>query len=300
MRLSTVLIATAATGFAVYYYVLKPRWTEVEESIKARKSRKTLSKSQHLLASKGIPSISLVLEQDILSEIANLIKPITESSVLQLKLSDQSIKRKLPLVGEKQVAAASNIHVLCFQIKDVVLATMKDGFLLVRISDVRFEIEMDMKVMAGKNRATVVSADVDVLAKVRFVKSGDGKNVRTQVFDCTVDLRNFDADVHVKFGKETLSHAIDLIENVMKDEIEKVLAGTLKTSLEEGLDSCLVREWDLVGQVSRVGYTLGVEFLKDPVVGEDGIEFVLGIDAFFKVDDKPVVQEVDGVVTTTA
>ncbi|ORY43952.1 hypothetical protein BCR33DRAFT_785216 [Rhizoclosmatium globosum] len=245
-------------------------------------------KPTNLIATKGVPSIIITIQQDILSEMANLIEPITESSVLALKISDQTIKKKVPLLGEKQVAAATNIKVDSFDITKLVLDP-EDGYLSAVIDDIKFEASLFVSVLGGKPVLTTIAADVDVKAKLRFGKTGDGKSVKTDVFECDVELRNFDAKIDVSLGKHLLDHALDLIENTLRGTLQNQLNQTFETSLEQGMDSALARNWDFVGSVSRVSYVLGVEFLEDPVVSHsEGICFVLGIDAQFTVSEKKV------------
>ncbi|KAJ3058252.1 hypothetical protein HDU99_006897, partial [Rhizoclosmatium hyalinum] len=122
-------------------------------------------KPMNLVATKGVPSIIINIQQDILSEMANLIEPITESSVLALKISDQTIKKKVLLLGEKQVASATNIKVDSFDITKLVLDP-EDGYLSATIQDIKFEASLFVSVLGGKPVLTTIAADVDVKAKL--------------------------------------------------------------------------------------------------------------------------------------
>ncbi|KAI9349228.1 hypothetical protein BDR26DRAFT_853263 [Obelidium mucronatum] len=281
------LVGTVLLGVGLYH--TKPSAELIDTSNYDPKPKEIIIpkvKGDHLHAKAGVASIIIHLEQDIFAEIAHLIEPIAEATVLEMKIEDQHITKKLPLLGEKEVAAATNIKVQQFDIKAIWMTT-EDGFLGIAIKDVDFKIALDMTILNGKPRTVSATTFVDISAKVRFgIKD---KKIKTFVSDTKVTLKDFDAHMEANFGKgEMLNYAVDLVENKLQKLIETTLTSTISSSLESGLDSVMARNWDVNGNVSRVFYNCTVEFLGDPVITKvEGAQFTLGIDVGHQVKDSP-------------
>ncbi|KAJ3094030.1 hypothetical protein HK100_006303 [Physocladia obscura] len=238
-----------------------------------------------LKAQAGVTSIKVALSQDMFNEISTLIVPIAESFAADTKIPDQHIKKHIPLLGEVSAADATNIAITKFDIKDVIMA-IRDGFIEIAIRDVEFQVDMDMKAIGGNLGKVFVAADVDVEGKLRFGLKG--RHCTTDVFDIKATLRNFDAKVGTGFAGEILEHVMDLLEKVLKSTIEKLLAAQISSALKTGLDSVLVRNWDIVGSVSSVNYKLQVDFVAAPVITEaGGVEYSIGVDSFFNRGGNP-------------
>ncbi|KAJ3014589.1 UNVERIFIED_CONTAM: hypothetical protein HDU68_000218 [Siphonaria sp. JEL0065] len=221
----------------------------------------------------GVSSLVVTLGQDVFGEVAKLIQPIAEATVLEMKVADQKVS----------MAHASNIKITNFDIKDLIMDT-EDGFLNVVIDDVEFKVGLDLKIALGKTRPLTVAAVVDISSKIDFYIDIQDKKVKSNVFDTKINIRNFDAELTVMFGESLVNHAIDLVENILKKSIEESLDATVTSSLQSGLDSVLARNWDIQGAVSRVAYNCGVEFLGNPVITKkDGVQFNLGIDIAHEV-----------------
>ncbi|KAJ3025027.1 UNVERIFIED_CONTAM: hypothetical protein HDU68_007553 [Siphonaria sp. JEL0065] len=247
-------------------------------------------KGDHLHAKAGVASIIIHLEQDIFAEISHLIEPIAEATVLEMKVEDQHITKKIPFLGEKEVAAATGIKVQQFDIKAIRMTT-EEGFLAISILNTDFKITLNLSVLNGKARTVTVTTFVDITAKVKF--GIQDKKIKTKVSDVKVTLKEFDAHMEAQFGKgEMLNHAVDLVENTLQKLIESTLASTISSSLESGLDSVMARNWDVNGNVSRVFYNCTVEFLGDPVITKvEGARFTLGIDVGHEVKAQAPVPE---------
>ncbi|KAI9349230.1 hypothetical protein BDR26DRAFT_853265 [Obelidium mucronatum] len=175
---------------------------------------------------------------------------------------------------------ATDIKVTNFDIKDLIMDT-EDGHLSVHIDDVAFKVGLNIKILAGKVRPTIVSALIDVSAKIDFYVDVQDKKIKTNVFDTKIALRDFDCDIHFSFapGEALVSTAIDFVETILRKSIEETLDKTVTSSLQSGLDSVMARNWDIAGNVSRVNYNCGVEFLGNPSISKaEGVKFTIGID----------------------
>ncbi|KAI8621814.1 hypothetical protein BC830DRAFT_1092352 [Chytriomyces sp. MP71] len=243
------------------------------------------------MAASGVSSIEIRLEADIFAEVAKLISPIAESYVKEMKIEDQHVKKTLPLLGEKEVAKATNIKIEKFEIKDVVMP-LNDGFVGVNIDDVEFKVSMDMTALGGHIGIVKIEAMIDILAKVKFGLIG--KKIKTDVFDCKVALRNFDTHIGTGITGDILAHVTDLLEFVLKSEIESSLQSTVESSLDQSLDSILARNWDITGNVSKVFYNMNVAFLETPTITKaEGMKMVIGIDAYSALGAPPVIAKAE-------
>ncbi|KAJ3076120.1 hypothetical protein HDU98_005539 [Podochytrium sp. JEL0797] len=246
--------------------------------------------SSEFAPKKGLTSIKLSLTQDMFNEVSNLITPIAHAYIMSMKIEDQHMKKKILLLGEKEFATAKNIQISKFDIQSC-LMKIEDGFISIEIKDVDFEVDMDMHVIAGGELGKVsVMADVDVVAKVKFGLKG--KHCTTDVYDIKATLRNFDSKVGTGFAGKIIADIVDTLEFVLRSEIENCLESTITTSLEEGLDSILVRNWDILGTVSTVFYKMAVEFVAAPVISKArGVEYEIGVDSFFNKEKAYVAEE---------
>ncbi|KAJ3025028.1 UNVERIFIED_CONTAM: hypothetical protein HDU68_007554 [Siphonaria sp. JEL0065] len=236
-----------------------------------------------------VSSIKLALTQDIFNEVSNLITPIAHTFAMDMKIEDQHITKALPLLGETEVATATNVTIDKFDIKDVIME-IDDGYIAIRIENVDFLVSMDMKALGGDLGRVNVKADVDISAKLKF--GLNGIHCTTDVYDIKSSLTNFDVKIGSGFTGDVISYAMDLVEYALKGTIESTLESTITSSLEQGLDSVLVRNWDVMGNVSSVFYKLAVEFVAVPVITKErGVEYLIGVDSFWKKDGPFVTEE---------
>ncbi|KAJ3076123.1 hypothetical protein HDU98_005542 [Podochytrium sp. JEL0797] len=246
--------------------------------------------SSELAPKKRVASIKLSLTQDMFNEVSNLITPIAQAYIMSMKIEDQHMKKKVPLLGEKEFATANNIQISKFDIH-ACLMRIDDGFISIEIQNVAFGADMDMNVFGGGELGKVsVKADVDVTAKIKFGLKG--KHCTTDVYDIKTTLRNFDSEVGTGFRGKIVSEIIEALEFVLRSAIEACLESAITTSLEEGLDSILVRNWDILGNVSTVFYKMAVEFVAVPVISKErGVEYEIGVDSFFNKQKAYVAEE---------
>ncbi|KAI9349229.1 hypothetical protein BDR26DRAFT_853264 [Obelidium mucronatum] len=208
---------------------------------------------------------------------------------MDMKIEDQHIKKTIPLIGETEVAAATAVTIDKFNIKDVIME-IDEGYIAIAIDNVDFEVSMDMVALGGSLGRVIVKADVDIGAKLKF--GLNGIHCTTDVYDIKAVLKNFDVKIGSGYTGDIISSAMDLVEYALKGTIESTLESTITSSLEQGLDSVLVRNWDVIGNVSSVFYKLAVEFVAVPVITKArGVEYQIGVDAFWKKDGPYVAEE---------
>ncbi|KAJ1552207.1 hypothetical protein HK405_012230 [Cladochytrium tenue] len=226
----------------------------------------------------GPTSIKIVLTQDLFDEIAKLIGPIAKAEALALKLDDQHMKKKLPLVGEKEVATATKLSIEKFQIAKVAMP-LNDGYLDVQLSDIEAEVGSDVKAIGVSLGRVVVTAQVDISAKVTLSQA-EGM-ISSAISDVKVNIDKFDVKIGTGFGGDILEHVIDLFERVVRGVIESSLAAPIQSSLKSGLDSVLGRNLDTSGGLQNVAYLFRVDHRDHPVITRrSGVELDIAIDAF--------------------
>ncbi|KAJ3407628.1 hypothetical protein CcCBS67573_g01867 [Chytriomyces confervae] len=245
-----------------------------------------------VLSAKGVSSIKLNLRQDVFDEVTKLIIPIAETYVLEMKVDNQKIKKKVFLLGEKEVASASNIKFISFDIHSVAMP-IQEGHIDLALTDIAAKISMDFKTLGVKIGKVVVDATLNINSKVKF-----GAKAKTQVFDTKVEIDNFDTDISGLAGP-ALAAATEAIANILEDMIENTLAATIKDGLESALDSVMMRDWDVMGNVAALFYKFHVDFLTAPRISKaTGVEFSIAIDSEFQAGKafEPDVQPVSSVV----
>ncbi|KAJ3076122.1 hypothetical protein HDU98_005541 [Podochytrium sp. JEL0797] len=246
--------------------------------------------SSELAPKNRVASIKLSLTQDMFNEVSHLITPIAEAFILSMKIEDQIMKKKVFLLGEKEFATAKNIQISKFDIQDC-LMKIEDGFISIEIKNVAFGVDMDMEVAGGELGTVSVKADVDVTAKIKFGLKD--KHCTTDVYDIKSTMSNFDTEVGTGFAGKIVSEIVEALEFVLRGVIENCLESTITTSLEEGLDSILVRNWDILGSVSTVFYKMAVGFVAAPVISKErGVEYEIGVDSFFNKEKAYVSEEI--------
>ncbi|KAJ3223458.1 hypothetical protein HDU81_009161 [Chytriomyces hyalinus] len=229
-----------------------------------------------VLPAKGVSSIKLNLRQDVFDEVTKLIVPIAETYVFEMKVENQKIKKKVFLLGEKEVASASNIKFISFDIHSVAMP-VQEGHIDLAMTDISAKISMDFKTLGVKVGKVVVDATLNVNSKVKF-----GAKAKTQVFDTKVEIDNFDTDISGLAGP-ALAAATEAIANILEDMIENTLAATIEDGLESALDSVMMREWDVMGNVAALFYKFHVDFLTAPLISKaTGVEFSISIDSEFR------------------
>ncbi|KAI8837648.1 hypothetical protein BJ741DRAFT_602886 [Chytriomyces cf. hyalinus JEL632] len=249
-----------------------------------------------VLSAKGVSSIKLNLRQDVFDEITKLIIPIAETYVLEMKVDSQKIKKKVFLLGEKEVASASNIKFISFDIHSVAMP-IQEGHIDLALTDISAKISMDFKTLGVKVGKVVVDATLNINSKVKF-----GAKAKTQVFDTKVEIDDFDTDISGLAGP-ALAAATEAIANILEDMIENTLAATIKDGLESALDSVMMRDWDVMGNVAALFYKFHVDFLTAPLISKaTGVEFSISIDSEFQAGKayEPDVQPVSSVVAAAS
>ncbi|KAJ3237748.1 hypothetical protein HDU78_003892 [Chytriomyces hyalinus] len=229
-----------------------------------------------VLSAKGVSSIKLNLRQDAFDEISKLIIPIAETYVLEMKVDDQKIKKKVLLLGEKDVASASNIKFLSFNIQSVAMP-IQEGHIDLALTDISAKISMDFKMLGAKVGKVIIDATLNINSNVKF-----GAKAKTQVFDTKVEIDNFDTDISGLAGP-ALAAATEAIANILEDMIENSLAAAIKDGLESGLDSVMMRDWDVMGNVASLFYKFHIDFLTAPLISKaTGVEYSISIDSEFR------------------
>ncbi|KAJ3263747.1 hypothetical protein HDU77_010023 [Chytriomyces hyalinus] len=249
-----------------------------------------------VLSAKGVSSIKLNLRQDVFDEVTKLIIPIAETYVFEMKVDNQKIKKKVFLLGEKEVASASNIKFISFDIHSVAMP-IQEGHIDLALTDIAAKISMDFKTLGVKIGKVVVDATLNINSKVKF-----GAKAKTQVFDTKVEIDNFDTDISGLAGP-ALAAATEAIANILEDMIENTLAATIKDGLESALDSVMMRDWDVMGNVAALFYKFHVDFLTAPRISKaTGVEFSISIDSEFQTGKafEPDVQPVSSVVAAVS
>ncbi|KAJ3239595.1 hypothetical protein HDU78_002774 [Chytriomyces hyalinus] len=244
----------------------------------------------------GVSSIKLNLRQDVFDEVTKLIIPIAETYVFEMKVDNQKIKKKVFLLGEKEVASASNIKFISFDIHSVAMP-IQEGHIDLALTDIAAKISMDFKTLGVKIGKVVVDATLNINSKVKF-----GAKAKTQVFDTKVEIDNFDTDISGLAGP-ALAAATEAIANILEDMIENTLAATIKDGLESALDSVMMRDWDVMGNVAALFYKFHVDFLTAPRISKaTGVEFSISIDSEFQAGKafEPDVQPVSSVVAAVS
>ncbi|KAI8834358.1 hypothetical protein BJ741DRAFT_242469 [Chytriomyces cf. hyalinus JEL632] len=192
-----------------------------------------------------------------------------------MKVEDQKIKKKVLLMGDKEVASASNIKFHSFNIQSVAMP-IQEGHIDLALTDISAKISMDFKAL-GSKRNVMVDAALNINAKVKF-----GAKAKTQVFDTVVQIDKFDTDMSGLAGP-ALAAATEGIANILEDMIENTLATTIKDGLESALDSVMMRDWDVMGNVAAMFYKFHIDFLTAPLISKvTGVEYSISIDSEFR------------------
>ncbi|KAI9365431.1 hypothetical protein DFJ73DRAFT_792353 [Zopfochytrium polystomum] len=230
----------------------------------------------------GPVSIKVTLTQDIFDEIAKLIGPIAKSEALALRMEDQHVKKKIPLLGEAEVATATQLRITKFDIAAITLK-IDDGHLNVDVSDVALQAETELRAMGISFGKVVVTAQLDVAARTIFLQQ-EGR-LKTAVYDVKPHIDSFDTQVGTGFAGDVLEVAIDLLERVVKGALESALARPIQTALQDGLDSVLGGNLDVKGGLLNVAYFLRMDIRDSPFITRNGgVQFDIAIDAFVNSD----------------
>ncbi|ORY23903.1 hypothetical protein BCR33DRAFT_727874 [Rhizoclosmatium globosum] len=277
----TAVAATTAALVVGYYTLFKQRRTADHFVTNKERPHRTSTIPSHLEPKHNAPSIDVILKQDILSEIAELFKPIALATILSLEILNLSHSHRV-LGVEKVVVEAKDVTVQQFELDECRLVA-EDGYLDAGIENVKVLIGMQVKVWNGsKWYPLLVEADVTVHAKV-YLTAGVGIGAKVED-PIAVTISTFRIDVQVP--QDILQLTLDLLENTIKQTLTSSIQRVMKRSLEDFLDSALLRDWGHKGSVKRVGYSLKVQFLGNPVVSRsEGVRLVVGVDAEYSVDE---------------
>ncbi|KAJ1537328.1 hypothetical protein HK096_006048 [Nowakowskiella sp. JEL0078] len=228
-----------------------------------------------------VRSLSVTLHQDLFDEISSLVIPVAKAMALETAIADQHIKQKLPLLGEQEVATATNLKIEEFSISKMSLP-LQNGVIGVVIRNVDVKVSTDVKALGVSLGKVVVtlSMDIDAIVKLKSTSAGV---LSVSVEDVTGTPSKFDVKIGSGVGGDVLEGIADLFQAAIKGAISAAVAKPVDDALTQGLEGVLGKPLDVLGQVSSVGYQFLVGFVKDPVItAKDGVTLVLGVDTIIQ------------------